>query len=176
MVCKLYLMEFTCFKGLMNREVELGPHTAKSGSCFCPAACPPSVSGRWQSRNETGRHLERSPPKDCGLWGDFYFQLLYVIWCQVNEHILYFRESTKAVFFLEKKMREAKPLIKKSYTVGLPWSPGVRTPHVQCKWHRISPWSGNMLCDIGKYIHTYILYWEAGLSKWRSNPCMVIWK
>ena len=45
MICKLYLVEFTCFKGLVNREIELGSQTAKSGSCSCPAAHPPSVLG-----------------------------------------------------------------------------------------------------------------------------------
>lgn len=68
MVCKLYLMEFTYFKSLTNREIELGPHTAKSGSCSRPVARPPLFLGDDRAGTRGGRHLERSPPlKDCEL-------------------------------------------------------------------------------------------------------------
>lgn len=60
MVCKLYLMEFTYFKGLMNREIELGPHTAKSGSCSRPVARPPLFLGDDRAGTR-GRDIWKDP-------------------------------------------------------------------------------------------------------------------
>lgn len=103
-------MEFGCFESLVTEVI--GLHTAESGICSCP-----SLFLRDDGNNERMRIRVEVIWKDvhretAGFQMTFiFFILLYIIWFEVNKHVLFFRKSPKSVLFLEKKTKEAKTFV-----------------------------------------------------------------